>query len=74
MVKKMKGQTYPSVDPLRRSHPQISETHPILRQHRIHIRKAIHFKSFIERLPSHIEFKTLIKFTKKCVLMWKMNA
>ncbi len=31
-------------------------------------------KNLSNGYPSQVEFKTLIKFTKKCVLMWKMNA
>jgi len=53
---------------------QIFETHPTSRQHRIHIKKKFHSKIFIKSYPSHVELKNLIKFIKKCVLMWKMNA
>jgi hypothetical protein len=62
------------VDPVRMSHPQIYETHPILGQHRIHIKKNFIPNDLSKGYPSHIKFKTPIKFTKKCVLMGKMNA
>ncbi len=35
--------------------PQIFETHPTLRQHRIHIKKVFHSKLLIKRLPKVIE-------------------
>jgi hypothetical protein len=69
------GHTYPWVDPLRTSHPKFFK--PIQLQNNIGItlkKKGFHSKLFIKSLPSRVEFKTLIKFTRKCVLMWKMNA
>jgi hypothetical protein len=49
--------------------PQIYMTHPISRQHKIHIKKKIIPNYLSKGYPSHVEFKTSIEFTKKCVLM-----
>ncbi len=49
--------------------PQIFETHPTLRQHRTDIKNKIIPNYLSKGYPSHVEFKTLFKFTKKCVLM-----
>ncbi len=72
-VVKCFGQIYPWVDPLGTS-PQIYKTHPTSKKHRTQIKKTFQSKLFIKRLSCHVEVKTLIKFTKTCVLMWKMNA
>jgi hypothetical protein len=53
---------------------EISKTHPTTGQYRIHIRKLFNPNYLSKGYPSHVEFKTSIKFTIKCVLMWKMNA
>jgi hypothetical protein len=44
--------------------PQISRTHPTLKQHKTHIKKVFHFKYLSKGYPSHVQFKTRIKFTK----------
>jgi len=54
--------------------PQIFVTHPTSGQHRIHIKKKFNPNYLSKGYLSHVELKTLTKFTKKCVLMWKMNA
>jgi len=56
---------------------QIFEIHPILRQQIIHIKKniCIYIPDYLSKgYAYYVEFKTSIKFTKKCVLMLKMNA
>jgi hypothetical protein len=54
--------------------PQIYVTHPTSRQHMTHIKKLFIPNYLSKGYPSNVELKTLIKFIKKCVLMWKMNA
>jgi hypothetical protein len=73
LIVKCFGQIYLWVDPLRTS-PQIYETHSTSKQHRTQIKKTFQSKLFIKRLSCHVEVKTLSKFTKTCVLMWKMNV
>jgi len=38
-------------DTIKNITPQISKTHPTLKQHKIHIKQVPHSKSFIKRLP-----------------------
>jgi hypothetical protein len=54
--------------------PQIFLTHSTLGQHMIHLKKAFHSEFHIKRLPSCVEFKTSIGFTKKLILIFQMNA
>jgi hypothetical protein len=54
--------------------PQISMTHPTSKQHRTHIKKKIIPNYLSKGYPSHVEFKILIKFTKKICLDVEINA
>jgi hypothetical protein len=54
--------------------PQNFVTHPTSGQHRTHIKNKFIPNYLSKGYSSHVEFKTFIKFTKKCVLIWKMNV
>jgi hypothetical protein len=49
--------------------PQISKAHPTLKQHRTH-KEELFISNYLSKgYINHVEFETLIKFTKKNVLM-----
>ncbi len=67
-------QTSPWVVPLRTSH--LKFLRPIQLQNNIgFILKNLFTPNYLSKgYPNHIEFKILIKFTKKMHLMWKMTT
>jgi len=54
--------------------PQKFETHPTLRQHRTHLRKAFHLKFISKDYPNHIQLETLIIFAKNLILIFQING
>ncbi len=49
--------------------PQISWTHSILKQCRIHLKKTFTSNCISKDYPSNVEFETSIEFTKNLILI-----